>query len=282
MDFLITISDSYSEPILLLMYSVYRNMGAGHRFHFIHKSISNQNRDMISKYVETKCEAVVRFIEYSDARIKELPLYGVWSEEIYYRLFAAYLLPDVDRVVYLDGDTLVTRDLKDVWESFPSDCYSLGAVANDVQEEHKARLDLPIDATYTNSGVLFMNLSRIRELYSEQKLWDMLLQLRSKLQFPDQDFLNIVFQKEICLLDIRYNYMISVTERSRTYPRIRDPYICHFVLAKPWNEEFLYKTDRIYLQYLAETGQVKKAAYLYYQHRKRRWIMKLKSVIGLR
>lgn len=110
----------------------------------------------------------------------------------------------------------------------------------------------------------------------------MLLQLGPRLQFPDQDFLNIVFQKEIYLLDTRYNYMISVTERSRTYPRIRDPYICHFVLAKPWNEEFLYKTDRIYLQYLAEAGQVKKAVYLYYQHRKRRWITKLKSILGLR
>lgn len=282
MDFLITISDSYSEPILLLMYSVYRNMGAGHRFHFIHKSISNQNRDIISKYAETKCKAVVRFIEYSDARTKKLPLYGVWSEEVYYRLFAAYLLPDVDRVVYLDGDTLVTRDLKDVWESFPSDCCSLGAVANDVQEEHKTRLGLSPQTTYINSGVLLMSLSRIRRLYSEQELWDTLLQLSSKLQFPDQDFLNIVFQKEIYLLDIRYNYMISVTERSSAYPRIRDPYICHFVLAKPWNEEFLYKTDRIYLRYLAEAGQVKKATYLYYQHRKRRWITKLKAVTRMR
>lgn len=282
MDFLITISDNYSEPILLLMYSVYRNMGAGHRFHFIHKSISNQNRDIISKYAETKCKAVVRFIEYSDARTKELPLYGVWSEEIYYRLFAAYLLPDVDRVIYLDGDTLVTRNLNAVWDSYPVDNYSLGAVANDVQEEHKARLELPIDATYINSGVLFMNLSRIRRLYSEQKLWETLLQLRPKLQFPDQDFLNTVFQKEIYLLDTRYNYMISVTERSRTYPKICDPYICHFVLAKPWNTEFLYKTDRIYLRYLAEAGQVKKAVYLYYQHRKRRWITKLKAVTRMR
>lgn len=282
MDFLITISDSYSEPILLLMYSVYRNMGAGHRFYFIHRNISDQNKNKISRYAEEKCKARVRFVEYTDARIRTLPLYGVWSEEIYYRLFAAYLLPDVDKVIYLDGDTLVTRDLKEAWDGFPSDNYSLGAVANDVQEGHKARLDLPKDATYINSGVLFMNLSRIRKTCSEQELWDTLLQLSPRLQFPDQDFLNIVFQKEIYLLDTRYNYMISVTERSRTYPRIRDPYICHFVLAKPWNEEFLYKTDRIYLQYLAETGQVKKAAYLYYQHRKRRWITKLKSILGLR
>ena len=282
MEFLITISDSYSEPVLLLMYSVYRNMGEGHEFYFIHKNISKENQKRIREYAEQKCKAEVNFVQYSDERFSLLPLYGVWSEEIYYRLFAAHLLPDVNKVVYLDGDTLITGNLDKAWKDGTLNNYCLGAVANDIQQEHKLRLELPDNATYINSGVLFMNLHRIRSMYSLQDIWDSLIQLRSKLKFPDQDYINLVFQKEICLLDIQYNYMINVTERSKDYPRIRKYKICHFVLSKPWNDEFLFKTDLKYLWYLFESGKRMKAVALLYQHRKRRWKTKIKSFLKLR
>lgn len=282
MNFLFTVSDSYTNPILLLMFSIYKNMGGGHTFYFIHKDISVENQRAIISYAKKQCQSNAVFVCFTDPQVSQLPLQGSWSEEVYFRLFAPYLLPDIKKVLYLDGDTLVTDSLCDLWDDPVVNQYPIGAVANDVQTKHKARLSLPDEATYINSGVLLMNLERIRMMYSEKDIWNKLFELRSLLQFPDQDFINIVFQRDLMLLDVRYNYMINLIERVDTYPKIHDHKICHFVLSKPWNVEFMFKTDRVYLKYLVRAGRIKEALSLYYQHRKRRWGTRIKSILKLR
>ena len=282
MNFLFTINDSYATPIQLLLFSIHKNMGGGHVFYFIHKNIVPANQTEIADYARVRCLSEARFIAFNELDLSQLPLCGTWSEEIYFRLFAPYLIPDLDAVLYLDGDTLVTGNLTSIWYEFLQSKKTIGAVANDIQELHIRRLSLPDDAVYINSGVLFMNLKKMRHQNSFEDVWNQLILLSPRLQFPDQDYINIVFAKDLFMLDIRYNYMINLLERSAEYPKRDDFVVCHFVLSKPWNQEFLYKTDCIYLKYLASAGKVRDAISLYYQHRKRRWGTKIKNLMKLR
>lgn len=54
-----------------------------------------------------------------------------------------------------------------------------------------------------NSGVLFMRLDRMREFGFEEKIQNLLLNTtyHSRLAFPEQDLLNILFYKNISILD---------------------------------------------------------------------------------
>jgi hypothetical protein len=98
------------------MFSIYKNMGGGHTFYFIHKDISVENQRAIISYAKKQCQSNAVFVCFTDPQVSQLPLQGSWSEEIYFRLFAPYLLPDINKVLYLDGDTPPKRRIELVEE----------------------------------------------------------------------------------------------------------------------------------------------------------------------
>ena len=73
------------------------------------------------------------------------------------------LLPEVERVLYLDVDTLALDDLAPLWRTDLGDAY-VGAVTNVFQPDHlfhAAELGIrPED--YFNSGVLLLDLAALR------------------------------------------------------------------------------------------------------------------------
>ena len=277
MDFLCTIDDGYIEPIKNLLYSIYVNNGGEHRFYFLFINICEENRKEVVEFAKNKCKSEAVFVEYLNDMLNVMPAEGAWSKEIYLRLFAPYVLNNIDKILYLDGDTIVNGNIRELFflENFSN--YFVAAIPNDVQESHKLRLGLGEECTYINSGVMLMNLEKIRNVFSIEDIEMLLTKLRKRLVFPDQDFINIVFKDNIKLLDVKYNYMISLSERTDSYPKLKDFKICHYVLAKPWNEEFPYKTDTIYFKYLLKRKQFKRYFYLLYKHRKTRLVYKIKK-----
>lgn len=279
MNFLFTINDNYAESIKVLLFSIYSNMGGNHKFYFIYQSISLENRNGIIKYAEEECNSSAFFIEYYNNKLDELTTSKAWSIEIYFRLFSPYKLPDVDKILYLDGDTIVNGDLTELFLMDDFDKYALAAVANDEQNSHKCRLCMDAQDTYVNSGVMLMNLEKMRGMFLEEEITVSLLNLKEKLLFPDQDFINIIFKDNIKLLDIKYNYMINLTERVENYPKLKKFKICHYVLCNPWEVWFPYKTDKLYFKYLLKSKEYKKVIYLLYKHRKVRLKNKLSKFI---
>ena len=82
----------------------------------------------------------------------------------WYRIFLPELLPDVDRVLYLDGDLIALESLAPLWSTNLGDNY-LGAVTNVFQSDHLNRpheLGLSEPSSYFNSGVLLMDLAAMR------------------------------------------------------------------------------------------------------------------------
>lgn len=105
------------------------------------------------------------------------------------RLFLHNLLKE-DKVVYLDVDTVVDDSLEDLWGiDLGSDL--IGAV----EETNK----------YCNSGVILFNLKGIRKANLDKNI--KILLSKCKMQFPDQDAMNQVFQDRILLLPKKYNVL---------------------------------------------------------------------------
>ena len=226
MNFLFCINNKYCDVIKPVIYSILEHNSGNHCFYFIYADVSDYNQQKIISYTESLgCLAVFRKF---DKDIRCLPINGNnWSVEVYFRLFACYLLHDVDKVLYLDGDIICTGGLTELYQMNDILC----AVENDDQSAC-CRLNLPKGQRYYNAGVLMMNLQKMRDLYSEDAILTDLFELKDRLLFQDQDFINVKYGGVIRSVSKVYNYMISVAEVNQNYSKESSPILIHYVMPK--------------------------------------------------
>lgn len=169
----------------------------------------------------------------------------------YYRLFITEFLPaDVDRIIYLDGDIIVRKSLRDMWET-DMEGYAVGVV-NDMHElKHIQSKRLPYNMTegYFNAGVLLINVKYWREHQCLTLFYDIIKLHQKLLILHDQDVLNIAFHDKKKWLPVTYNMQNGFLYKNQTLwnvPEIEadlnimkhDPAIVHFTAwDKPWKLE---------------------------------------------
>ena len=104
------------------------------------------------------------------------------------------LLPDEKRVLWLDVDTIVDGDISELFTMDMTE-YCYGAAIEMEKSTDFFR--------YHNIGVLLINLEKIRELKLDGP---MIRYLNThKLQYPDQDVINLMFQPWIKTISSAYN-----------------------------------------------------------------------------
>ena len=134
--------------------------------------------------------------------------YARWSPVIFYRCIAHRFFTDIDKILYLDSDILVCRDLTELFDTDLND-YVLGGVrdmapVNDrfhpqgiiVKKFAEKYLN---NGPYINSGVLLLNLEKMRENEN------LLFETKIPLFYPDQDLINAAFVGKIKILPLKYN-----------------------------------------------------------------------------
>lgn len=115
------------------------------------------------------------------------------------------ILPDIveeDKVLYMDVDLIVVKDISNVWKYDISDYYVAGVkdygfLCDNVIERYG------IKGKYINSGFVVFNLKKIREDNIKNRWFSLINQI--KLSYPDQDALNIVCQYNEMYLPSVYN-----------------------------------------------------------------------------
>jgi UDP-xylose:glucoside alpha-1,3-xylosyltransferase len=135
------------------------------------------------------------------------------------RLFLHHVLPEnVDRVIYIDTDTLLLSDISHMWRLLDDDSGKVAAMAAEdegTKENHyytNARVEFPFvemkgRAYGLNSGVMLLNLKQLRQDPWDEELDSFLA--RYQLTFYDQDLLNIYFAmhpERLLLLPCEWNF----------------------------------------------------------------------------
>lgn len=167
----------------------------------------------------------------------------------YFRLLAPVLLPEnVTKLLYLDGDIIVSDSISELWEQDLTG-FALGAVTDESYylDAPYERLSYPKADGYINAGVLQMNLDYWRTHQVTQRLMDCIDRQADILTFHDQDAINLVLHKEIKRLPARYNlqngflqdlHFQHFTEELKedVAQAVRRPCIIHFGgKGKPWH-----------------------------------------------
>ncbi len=108
------------------------------------------------------------------------------------RLFVETFLPDtLDKIIYLDADVVVLGSLSELWNSELEDSFVAAVPDLKMRYSHRQRLGLTDDYQYFNSGVLLINLKKWRVDRVLEKLLDICLEIKDRIEFPDQDALNV-------------------------------------------------------------------------------------------
>ncbi|NIY49739.1 glycosyltransferase family 8 protein [Cedecea colo] len=195
---------------------------------------------------------------------KELPSTQAWSIAMYYRFIAfEYLSSSLTTLLYLDADVMCKGSLLGLSHLELSE-ESYAAVVRDVPEVREIagkRLGIPcLDKHYFNSGVMYTSLKKWREDNIFEKALELLLSDERKLQFYDQDALNILFVNHTTFLSENYNCIYGIKRElkfrnQQSYKGIikESTVLIHYIgVTKPWNSWADYPSAQFF-----------KVAYLY-------------------
>ncbi len=195
------------------------------------------------------------------------------SDATYFRIFVSELLDtSVKKVIYLDCDIVVKKDISELWKVDVSE-YFLAAVADcgvEYSGEYavtlKRKLGMKRKDCYFNAGVLLINLVKWREEGISKSICKFLLENKGKIDFADQDGLNAVLCNRWLQLDSQWNQQVAhcefyeqeKVEWENVTRAVREPWIIHYTTSyfsgtKPWNYLDMHPYRQEYYRYLDMT-----------------------------
>ncbi|MBO5139722.1 MAG: glycosyltransferase family 8 protein [Peptococcaceae bacterium] len=208
MNLLFSIDQNCSTLLLNCMNSITKNGGAEQYDAYILHSdlhIDLQNKITLLAPDVFRCH----FIEVPNELFTGFPETKRYPKQIYYRLAASELLPEpLDRVLYLDVDTLVINSLTELYDAdFEGNLFMACTHMNKLLEKvNQVRLDVEKHVPYINTGVLLMNLPLMRAEVSLQQIQAYAAQKKEVLLLPDQDILTALYGNRVKLIDaLKYN-----------------------------------------------------------------------------
>ena len=257
-----SVNDAYAPYLAVALNSIKENASPrySYRIHILNDDISAENRRKLSVF---DCENFqIRFVSLS-GKLKALDAGGRLSSHsfdafasltIYFRLFIPVLFPQYDKGIYLDSDIVVPGDISRLWEE-PLGNNLVGACA-DYSIQHITPFMQYIDKyvgvdhrNYVNSGVLLLNMRRLREVDMAGRFLDWMDKYSLPTVAPDQDYLNALCWDSIHYLDPCWDAMPS-----EKISFLENPQIIHFNLsAKPWLNEWVPYED-VFWKYARRSG----------------------------
>lgn len=248
--------DCYITPASVMLESLLKN---------------NRNRHIIAHTFtddlnETSIEALRKLMESYQGELvtHQLPTVAVntmknaplaWeylSAAAYYRLVLPYVLDEsVERVLYLDCDIMVRKNLEEYYDCSMKDSYVAGS--HDIEEEqHSKRLNLPF---YINSGVLLMNTKEIKQNFSLEKMLSETNRLmnQDEITCGDQDIINVLFHEKVFFLPDSFNFQRCIHKKYvlQHKEEVNKAAVVHFITSdKPWFSTYVFPYTREYYRYL--------------------------------
>jgi len=268
-----SLDNEYTYPIIVAITSIMENSYSKteYIFNIMHPtefSIKNKNKIKSLEKKYNRCS--IKFIDMKD-QFKTAKTIRHLTTPAYYRLSLPNLFPHIDKILYLDCDTLTFSDLKEMYIIDMENYYYKGFLETNIDAFH------PNNTLYICSGVLLINLEELRkddmvnQMYKFMKDNDETLK---KIPFHDQAIINAVCYNKIGILPAKigtfnfngikeleqfykkykYEYKYSFEELKFAY---LNPLILHFTGLKPWKKRFTLQCN-LWWKYAKKTDYYQK------------------------
>jgi len=212
---------------------------------------NQRDKDLMISFASSSFS--VEFREVDTTRFSGVKLKNRFPLATAYNVLAPkYFFPNEQRAIYMDADTIVTEDLRALWETDLQtavgavlDAHIVWAASPSMWRPWREEGLEPF-TPYLNTGMMLMDLARWRD----EKITERTLGFLEKYELPcvDQDALNLVLRGNFDQLHPRYNsmpfhhlkmlrYLDTVESDEKIGEAIMNPAIIHFhrsFLGKPW------------------------------------------------
>lgn len=214
------------------------------------------NKNLILSQVKGHSNISVRF--YSSKNLQNHSSLGTkmhMSVETWYRLYLPFILPDYEKIIYIDCDLVVNSNLADLYYTKLGDSLCAATIDlplvglysdNHFVEYFNNELGLKNPKQYLQAGVLLLNLRMFREKYTLDELLE--LATSKDWRWLDQDVMNVLANDTLKILPQNWNVEVNREGKRMTeikfcsaelffnYMKAREnPYIVHYSGGqKPW------------------------------------------------
>ena len=139
------------------------------------------------------------------------------TDTVEYKLLLSLIYPDIPRIIFLDGDTLIFTDISEMYNLEFNDNYLLGYPYHTADSLDK--WDPDNFKIYVNGGVLLFNIHKIRKDNMDLKLLLFHGVNYTRTNFFEQDSLNYIYKNKIGLLPLKYGVYLfgNIEEYKKEY-----------------------------------------------------------------
>lgn len=262
------ISGSYAKYIGSSLCSLFENTKSHVIAHVLHdKTLNEENKnrliDLTKRYDQKICfydiltsPIVTEFL----AKIQRI--YPPRYHGTFYRFAMGAVLPSyIEKIIYLDADTVINMDITKLWNvDFGDACFaatpdSIIAMLPIEMAHSLIRDGVVPQNKYFNAGVMLMDMKYFRENSNiTDDVIDFLLKDGTGPRYMDQDFLNFAYYNSCHLLPIEYNLQVNYARFKNMYKEeaiihyaggalglnphdVFDTLFWHYLYKTPWQNE---------------------------------------------
>jgi lipopolysaccharide biosynthesis glycosyltransferase len=251
MNLLFAINRDFTDLFLNCMHSIVLNGGEEqYSAYILHSDLNQALMDTIQDAVGD-CVSC-HFITVNPRMFENFPKSKRYPIQIYYRIAAPLLLPkELDRILYLDVDTVVINPLKQLYEMDFEGSYYIACTHTKefLTKVNQTRLGIKKDVPYINTGVMMLNLPALRENLNLQDIQSYAYEKMHTFILPDQDIITALYGEKVKLVDtMQYNlsdrilafYNANPQNKKRDVQWVRqNSTIIHYCgKNKPWKDNY--------------------------------------------
>lgn len=258
---LVTLDKNYIHQLNVMLFSLLEtNPDCCFDVYLLHTALRED--DVVSTIHTLGTRGQLHLICADSLNLEDAPTTDRYPKEIYYRIFAAQLLPErLDRILYLDPDLIVNGSIQPLYD-LPMEGYYFAAASHTgsfLRKVNGLRLDMEENTPYINSGVMLMNLERLRREQRPEDVFAFIEKKKSALILPDQDVISALYGSKIYALDsYRYNMSENLYQCHAPFEKElnldwvkENAVIIHYCgRQKPWKDKYIGQLDIFYHQVL--------------------------------
>ena len=245
-------------------------------FYFIAKDVTQNSIDKLAELVTSynrEFKTVSFYDLCADLKINTL---GRHIETVYVKLFFQRL-EGIDKILYIDSDTIINGSLSSFWEIEMGENLIAGV---ETYTGVKGDLGLNIEDRLINDGVALINLKEFRKQNIEKKFIECIASYNGNPPVLSEGVINKVCKGKLKIIHPKYNLMSGLISMKSTknfnldsyYSKqiideaISNPVIIHYLAAfynRPWDincthpmkEKYLYYKSIFFLERFTFTEQ---------------------------
>lgn len=239
---------NYIRPVIKSIIELHKNDKEVYIINVLSDSLSTKYINRLKELVKNinNIKLIIHIVD--DSKLKGLKT-GNWTIHTWYRILLTDIIPlNVNKVLYLDADTLVLANLKDLFSM------EMGDKAIAASIDYQNLFDYPFERCgyekekeYICAGIMMINLDLWRKNKLTEKIINWAKDNEDKIKCPDQDAINFVCRDSKIILPLKYGIMDCfltdpIFEEAGYYKEIQDcrenPIIVHYNGRPPWYKEY--------------------------------------------